>query len=169
MGGVVIGRLEVGSGTVGVTGLADSSRARGGITAGVSGLDGEAVLGEDRVGAHIDAGHVPEDGVLGLGVLELQDVLLGLVGGQLDGDTTAIGVGAPLLAESAAVGGDGLHGTDVLGHGPGVDVVVQGVGDHDGATGSTVTAGDHAGGQSRGQSGEGSGNADSLGEHHFDM
>lgn len=47
MSGVVIGRLEVGGGTLLVAGLADGSRARALVAAGVGGLDGETVGGED--------------------------------------------------------------------------------------------------------------------------
>lgn len=81
VGSVVIGRLEVGGSTVGVTGLADSSRAGSRVAAGVGGQDREAVLGELGVGLHVDAGEIPEDGVCALGVLELQHVRLRGVGG----------------------------------------------------------------------------------------
>lgn len=170
VGGVVISRDEVGSIARLVTSLADGRGAGGG---GVGGQDSETVLGELRVGTHVDAGEIPEDSVGGLGVLELQDIGLVGVGGELDGDAAAVGVGPPGLAVGTAVGSQDLHGTDGVGDGPGVDVVAQVVGDQDGATGGdSVVAADHvvhvhAGGQSRSQSGKGSGNAESLGEHHF--
>lgn len=169
MSGSVIGRLEVSSGAAGIAGLANSRRAGSRLARGRQ--DGKAVLGEFRVGAHVDAGQIPEDGVGGLGVLELEHVGLVRGGGQLDGDTTAVGVGAPALGEGATVGGEGLHGTDVAGDGPGIDVLIEVVGNQHGATGGhgVVTSSQlHARGKGRGQSGEGSGKAESLGEHHFD-
>lgn len=166
--GMVIRRDEVGRRARAVAGLADSRRAGSGLAAG--GQDREAELGELRAGAHVDAGEVPEDGVTGLGVLELQDVLLGRAGGQLDGDAAAVGVGAPGLGEGAAAGGQGLHGPDVVGDGPGVDDLIEVVGDQDGAAGGHgVVAGDqHARGQGGGHGGEGSGEAEGLGEEHCD-
>lgn len=167
--GVVIGGLEVGLLAGIIVGLAAGSRAGLVVAAVVGGLDGEAVLLEDGVGVHVDAGQVPEDGVAGLGVLELQHIRLVLVRGQLDGDTAAVGVGAVLLGEGAAVGGDGLHGTGLVGDGPGVDVLVQSVGDQDLAAGGGGVAADDGRGQSRGQRSEGGSKANSLGEHHFEM
>lgn len=167
--GVVISRDEVGSIASIIASLADGRGAGGGR---VGGQNSKTVLRELGVATHVDAGEIPEDGVGGLGVLELQDISLVGVGGQFDGDTAAVGVGLPGLAVGTTVGGQDLHGTDDVGDGPGVDVVGQVVGDQDGATsGDGVVAADHvvhAGGQSRGQSSEGSGNAESLGEHHFE-
>lgn len=168
MSGVVIGRNEIGSRASIVTSLADG---RGAGRGRVGGQDGETVLGELRVGAHVDAREIPEDGVGGLGVLELQDISLVGVGGQLDRDTAAVGVGPPGLAVGTTVGRQDLHGADLVGDRPGVDVVAQVVGDQNGATsGDGVVAADHAvhaGGEGRGQSSKGSGNTESLGEHHF--
>lgn len=172
VGGVVVSGLEVGGSAGSVTGLADSGRA--GRRLALGGEHREAVLGELGVGAHVDAGEIPEDGVGGLGVLELQHVGLAGVGGQLDGDAAAVGVGAPGLGEGAAVGAEGLHGADVLRDRPGVDVLVQVVGDQDGAAGGDgVVAADvvvqvQARGEGGGQGGEGGGEAEGLGEHHFD-
>jgi len=167
--GAVIGRHKVGSIASIITSLADGRGAGGGR---VGGQNSETVLGELGVDAHVDAGEIPEDSVGGLGVLELQDISLVGVGGQLDGDTAAVGVGLPGLAVGTTVGSQDLHGTDDVGDGPGVDVVGQVVGDQDGATsGHGVVAADHvvhAGRKGRGQGSEGSGNAESLSEHHFD-
>lgn len=166
--GMVISRLEVGRSTVGITSLADGLRARVGSANG--GNNSETVLGELRASTHVDAGKVPEDGVTGLGVLELENIGLVGVGGQLDGDTTAIGVGLPGLLVGTTTRLDSLHGTDILSDGPGVDVTVQGVGDLDAAAsrGSLIAANHHAGGQGSSQSSEESGEAESLGEHHFE-
>lgn len=170
VGGVVIRRDEVGIRAGGVTGLADGLGARRGLAHGRE--DGEAELGELGVDAHVDAGHVPEDGVGGLGVLELEHVALVLGGGQLDGDAAAVRVGAPLLRVGAAVGRQGLHGADIFRDRPGVDVMGQVVGDQDRARrGNGVVAADvgvDARGEGGGQGGEGGGEAEGLGEHHFD-
>lgn len=167
--GVVISRNEIGSIASIITSLADGRRASRGR---VSGQDSETELGELRVGAHVDARQIPEDSVGGLGVLELQDIFLVGVGGQLDRDTAAVGVGLPGLAVGTAVGSQGLHGTDGVGDGPGVNVLAQVVGDQDRATGGDgVVAANHvvhAGGEGRGQSSKGSGDTESLGEHHFE-
>ena len=162
---MVISGLEVSGGAGGVTSLANGLGASGGL---ISGDDREAEVGELVVASlHVDAGHVPEDGVAGLGVLELEDIVLVLVEGQLDRDTAAVGVGAPGLGVDAAAALDGLHGTDVAGHGPGVDVLGEVVGDLDTAA---VTA-DHALhtlGKGRGDGGEEGSKAESLGEHHLE-
>jgi len=165
---VVIGRLEVGSSTVGITSLADGLRARVGSANG--GNDSETVLGELGTSTHVDAGEIPEDGVTGLGVLELENIGLVGVGGQLDGDTTTIGVGLPGLLVGTTASLDGQHGTNVLRDGPGVDITVQGVGDLNTAASrnSVIAANHHARGQGSSQSSEESGKAESLGEHHFE-
>lgn len=168
VGSLIVGGIQVGGSAGGITGSADSGGARIGLTLG--GQDGETVGGELGARLHVDAGQIPEDGVGGLGVLELEHIGLAGVGGQLDGNTTTVGVGLPGLRVGTAVGSQGLHGANNVGHGPGVDIHVQVVGDQDGATGGdgVVTTNHHAGGQSSSQSGKGSGNAESLGEHHFD-
>lgn len=168
MSGAVICGLEVGSGASAVTGLADGARA--GRRLALGGEDGEAVLGELGVGLHVDARQIPEDGVGDLGVLELEHVRLAGGGGQLDGDAAAVGVDAPGFRVGAAVGGERLHGADVVRHRPGVDVRVQVVGDQDAAAGGggLIAADHHAGREGGGQSGEGSCQAESLGEHHVD-
>lgn len=169
MGGSVIRRDHVSRRARDITSLADRGRAGTGLAQGRQ--HGETVLGKGGAGAHVDAGQVPEDGVGGLGVLELEHVGLARLGGKFDGDAAAVGVGAPGLRVSAAVGGEGLHGTDVLGDGPGVNVLAQVVGDQDGAAGGDgAVAADvhvHARGEGGGQSGEDGGEAEGLGEHHF--
>lgn len=169
--GMVIGRLQVSSSAVGVTSLADGSRARGLVGATVGGLDGETVLGELGAGSHVDAREIPEDGVGGLGVLELEDIGLALVCGQLDGDTTTVRVGLPLLGVGTTVCLEGLHRTDVVGDRPGVDVLVEVVGDQDataGGLGVALDNWDSAGGKGRSQGSEDSSHAESLSEHHFE-
>lgn len=164
VGGVVISRLEVSGRASGVASLADGLGARGRL---ISGLDGETKVGELGAGAHVDTGEIPEDSVTGFGVLELEDVVLLRVGGQLDGDTTAVGVGLPLLGVLATVGRDDLHGANLISDGPGVDVLVEVVGDLDAAAGGTITAND-AVGEGRGNGGEEGSKAERLGEHHLD-
>lgn len=168
MGGVVISGLEVRSGASGVTGLANSRGASGGL---IGRHDGEALVGElVAAGLHVNARHIPEDGIASLGVLELEDTDLLWLEGQLDRDATAVGVGAPCLGVGATVARDGLHGTDVAGHGPGVDVLGQVVGDRDTAaiTADDARAADHLLGKGRNNGGEESGKAEGLGEHHLE-
>lgn len=163
---VVIGRLEVGRSAVGITSLADGLGARVGSIRG--GDDGEAVLGELGASAHVDAREVPEDSISSLGVLELQDVGLVGVGSELNGDTAAVRVGLPLLRVGTTIGREDLHGANVLGNGPSVDILVQGVGDQNTAAIGSRLAADHATGHSGGKSSENSGDAERLGEHHFE-
>jgi len=163
VGSVVISRLEVSRRASGVTSGADSLGARGSL---ISGLDGETKFGELVAGFHVDTREIPEDGVTGFGVLELEDVVLLRVRSQLDGDTTAVGVGLPLLGVLATVGGDGQHGTNLVGDRPGVDVLIEVVGDLD-AAGGSVTAND-AVGEGRGNGSEEGSEAERLGEHHLD-
>jgi len=139
VGGTIISRKQVGSGAVLVIGLADGRGAGGRLAHG--GNNGETVLGELRVGLHVNAGQIPEDGVGGtLGVLELEHIVLVGIGGQLDGDTATVGVGPPGLGVGATVSGQGLHGADGVGHRPGVHILVQVVGDQDGAAGGGAGA-----------------------------
>jgi len=168
---VVVLRLQVSLSTLRVASLAVD---RGAVGAGLGGLDGEAVLGELGVGAHVDARHVPEDGVARLGVLELQDVVLVGLGGQLDGDTAAIAVLAPRFLVRAAARRKGLHVTSAIGDRPRVDgafeVVVDG--DAAAATAASVGGGSVAGldgvGEGCGEGSEGGHGKSDLGEHHFD-
>lgn len=169
MGGVVISGLEVGSGTGDVTGLADGRRAITRVP-GVGRQDGETVLGEFGVGLHVDAGQIPVDGVGALSVLELEHIRLVGIRGKLDGDTTAVGVGSPGLGVGTTVGGESLHGTNIIRDGPGVDVLSQVVGDQDSSTGGlgVIALNHHAGRKGRRQSSKDSSQAESLGEHHGD-
>lgn len=66
VGGLVVIGLEVGISAGGVASLADGRGALG-----VIGGHGETELGEFRVGAHVDAGQIPEDSRASLSVLEL--------------------------------------------------------------------------------------------------
>ena len=165
----VVVREQVSIRASGVAGSADGRGARGGC---VSGLNRKAILGELGVRAHVDARQVPEDGVDGLGVLELQHILLVGVGRQLDGDTTSVGVELPGLGVDTTVGGENQHGTGDVGHGPGVDVDIQVVGNQNGTASSDVVAADLVGQAVRergGHGSEGGSNAESLGEHHLDQ
>lgn len=138
VGGVVISGLEVSGRASSVTSRANGRGASGSL---IRRNDREAKFRELVVASlHVDARHVPEDGVTGLGVLELENVVLLGVEGQLDGDATTVGVGAPCLGVGATAASDSLHGADVAGNGPGVDVLGEVVGDLDTAA---VTA-DHA-------------------------
>lgn len=165
VGGMVVLGLQVGLGAGSVAGLAVDG---GAVAAGLGRLNGEAELGELGVGAHIDAGHVPEDGVAGLGVLVLEDIGLVRLGGQLDGDATAVGVGAPLLGVGAAARREGMHVADAISDRPRVDGLAQVVDDLDAASrgGGVVAALDDMG-QGSGEGSKGS-SEEGLGEHHFD-
>lgn len=168
---MVISGLQVGSGATRVSGLANSRRAGLGVATRVRRQDREAVLGELGVSTHVDARQIPEDGVSALGVLELEDIGLAGVGGQLDGDTTAVRVGLPVLTVGTTIGGQGLHGANVRRNGPGVHVLVQVVGNQDGpgSRNGVVAADQHARRKGRGHSGEGGSQAECLSEHHLDL
>lgn len=158
MSGLVVARDEVGIGAGGV-----ASSAGGGRALGAAGGDSEADLGEQGVGAHVDAGQVPPDGGLGQGVLELEDIGPVGGGGHLDRDATAVGVQAPGLGVALALG-DGHHrGVDVR-HGPQVDGLAHVVVDGHTTTRSAVGGANHR--ECRGSRGQKSGgNAEEL---HFD-
>lgn len=165
VGGMVVLGLQVGLGAGSVAGLAVD---RGAVAAGLGRLDGEAELGELGVGAHVDAGHVPVDGVTGLGVLKLKDVRLVGLGGQLDGDAAAVGVGAPVLGVGAAVRREGMHVADAISDRPRVDGLAQVVDDLDASSrGGGVAAALDDMGQGSGEGGKGS-SEEGLGEHHVD-
>lgn len=168
---VVVLGLQISLGALRVASLAVD---RGAVVAGLGGLDGETVLDELGVGAHVDARHVPEDGVAGLGVLKLQDVVLVGLGGQLDGDTAAVVIFAPRFLVGAAARRKGLHVTSATGDRPRVDGAFEVVVDADAAaaTAAAVGGGGVAGldgvGEGCGEGSErGHGKSD-LGEHHFD-
>jgi len=166
--GVVISGLEVSRRASTVTSRANGLGARGGL---IRGLDREALAGELVARLHVDARQVPEDGITSGGVLELEDIVLLRVEGQLDRDTTAVGVVAPVLRVNTAAAVDGLHGADVASNGPGVYRLVEVVGDLDTAAVTadhTLAADHHVLGESRGNGGEKGSKAESLGEHHFE-
>lgn len=167
VGSMVISGREVSGGASGITSTADGLGASGALARR---HDGEAELGELVVASlHVNARHVPEDGVTGLGVLELEDIVLLGVKGQFDGDATAVGVGAPCLGVDATTASDGLHGANVAGNGPGVDILCEVVGDRDtAAVSANHLAADHVLGKSRGDGGEEGGKAKSLSEHHIE-
>lgn len=106
---------------VGAVGIAGSTGGRG--AAGVTGGDGEAALDEGRGAIHVDGRQVPVESVGVDSVLELEDgVGVALGGGQLDGDTTTVGVGLPLLAVSATAAVEGIHAAGVGRGGPEIDI-----------------------------------------------
>lgn len=127
-GPVVVGK-QVGGSTGNVAGSA-SSRLAG----RVGGADGETHGGEFGVITHVDAGEIPPDSGVLVGVLVLQDVGLLRAEGDLDGDSTAVGVGAPVLG----VGFTAIEGVHVAGdvrHGPEVDGLFHVVDDLDAIAG----------------------------------
>lgn len=167
---VVILGLQVSLSALGVTSLAVDRRA---VAVGLGGLDGEAVLGELGVAAHVDARHVPVDGVAGLGVLELQDVILVGLGRQLDGHAAAVAVLAPRLMVGTTARRKGLHISSTTGDGPRVDSVVQVVDDLDAAAaaaagGAGSVAGLDAVGEGCGEGSKEGSSETELGEHHFE-
>lgn len=169
MSRVVVLGLQISLGALRVASLAVD---RGAVVAGLGGLDGEPVLDELGVGAQVDARHVPEDGVAGLGVLELQDVVLAGLGGQLDGDAAAVAVFAPRFLVGAAARRKGLHVTSATGDRPRVDGAFEVVVDGHAATTTAVGVGGVAGldgvGEGCGEGSEGGHGESDLGEHHFD-
>lgn len=150
-------RELVGLGAVDIARGAGGSRA-----AGIADGDAEAGGDDGRLRVEVDGGEIPEEGLAGLGVLELKD--RGEVGdsGHLDGDAAAVGVGAPGLGVGAA-DGDGLHLAADVGDGPEIDGLVHVVDDLDATRGG-------AGSEREGRSseGEGSSQAEDLGERHDD-
>lgn len=166
VGGMVVLGLQVGLSAGSVASLAVDG---GAVAARLGRRNGEAVLGELTAGSHIDAGHVPEDGVAGLGVLELEDVGLVGLGGELDGDAAAVAVGAPLLGVGAAARREGMHVADAISDRPRVDGLAQVVDDLDAASGGGgggVAAALDDSGQGGGE-GSKSSSDEGLGEHHF--
>ena len=168
MRSVVILGLQVRLGTLLVPSAAVDT---GAVLAGLGGLDREAVLGELGVAAHVDARHVPEDGVAAFGIFELQDIVLAGGGGQLDGHATAVAVGLKLFRVGAAARREGLHVSSTTRDGPRVDVLPQFVENLHAAAAATaglVTSLDgHGVGEGRSESGQG-GEETELGEHHFE-
>lgn len=166
MGSVVVLGLEVGFGTVLVPSVAVDRRAVG---TSLGGLNGEPVVGELGVGTHVNARHVPEDGVTALGVLELEHVGLVGMGGNLDGDTTAVAVALPWLRVGTAARREGLHVSGSIGDRPRVDFVFQVVDDFN--TAAATSGGGVAGldgvGESCRESSESSSETE-LGEDHFE-
>ena len=173
--GVNVVRLLVRLQAVRVTGLAGSSGA-----AVIIGLHGEARLNELRGRVQVDGRQIPVKGAAVKGVLELQDAVLVLGGGELDGDATTVGVGLPGLLAGATVGVDGLHGAGGGGSVPDVDGCVHVVDDLEatagGGAGTGTCAGGSAGGIAAGHVGSGHGSgSDSkdagdkdVGEKHFE-
>jgi hypothetical protein len=82
--------------------------------------DGKAHGGELGVVTHVDTGKIPPDDGLLEGVLVLQDVGLLRSEGHLDGDTTTVGVGAPVLRVVLATV-ESVHFTGDVRDGPEVD------------------------------------------------
>ncbi len=163
VGGMVVLGLEVGLGTRSIAGMAVDS---GAVVTGLAGRNVEAVLSEGGSRTvHVDAGHVPEDGVTTLGVLKLKHISLVLAGGKLDGDTTAIGVGLPGFSVGSAARREGMHVANTIGNRPRVDVGIHVV--DDGDTAAAVTSDNGRLRESRGEGSKSSSN-ESLGEHHFD-
>jgi len=113
---------------VGILAVHISRGARNRLAARVTGLNSEARL--DKVGSlvEIDGGHVPEQSVTILGVFELKNAILGLAGGDLDGDTATVGVGDPVFAV-VTPGAESLHAAGVGRGGPQVDVGIHVVDD----------------------------------------
>ena len=130
--------MLVGLGAVSVTSIASDSRA-GSIVGG----DGETVGDESGGLVQVDGRHVPPDGLVLLGVLELQNGDLVGGGSQLDGDTTAVGVDLPVLVVSTTLSLEGLHVRADVGGGPEVDGLVQVVVDLDTGTTSSSGGGNH--------------------------
>lgn len=172
VGGMVISRDQVSIGASRVASSAGGIGARRVIRA-----DGEALLSELGAGAHVDAGEIPEDGIAGKSVLVLEDIGLARLGGELDGDTTTIGVGLPALRVGTTVSGKGDHLADLVRNRPGIEVTAQVVNDGDTTRGGlSSTVGRTAevdnlrsrGRERRGHCSEGSSKTEDVGEHHFD-
>ncbi|KAI7971369.1 hypothetical protein EIK77_003425 [Talaromyces pinophilus] len=166
--------------SVGASSVARS--ASSGRASTVVGSDSKADLGELRAGAHIDDRKIPEDGVSLQGIFVLEDINLFGLHGHLDGDSTAVGIGAPALSV-AGTGLKALHGTVICADLPVLDGVLHVVVDVDIATvtasvGSAVGGSSGGGGvgisvgavyrsrSSRGESAKGSEETESLGEIH---
>jgi hypothetical protein len=159
---MVIVRLEV---SLSASSIAGTTADGGTVSISGRGSDGETVLGESGVRTEVDAAHVPEDGVTGLGVLELEDIGLVRLSGQLDGDATAVVVGLPGFLVVATARRKGMHVTDSIRNRPRVDGVAQVVDEADAATAGAIAF--DGSGESRGKAGKSS-KSKSLGEHHFE-
>lgn len=126
----------------------------GGISAGAV-ADGHSKSGGDEGGGleEVDGRQIPVEDITGLSVLELEDAVTQLTGGNLDGDTTAVGVGQPGVAVEALAGGEGLHLTLGLGDNPKVNGLVHVVQDVEARASGAGGAGDGAGADSAGAGG----------------
>jgi len=171
--GINVIRVLVRLQTVRVTSLAGSSGA-----AVIVGLDGEAGGNEIRIRVEVDGGQIPVKLVAFESVLELEDAVLALGGGELDRDTTTVGVGLPGLVAGAAVGVNGLHGAGLGGSVPDVDGLVHVVDDLEATAGggAGTCAGGSAGGLASDRVGTGHGSGsdskdagdEDVGEKHFE-
>lgn len=118
------------------------------LAAGIVGNE-ETASDEERVEKHVDGRHVPPESRVLVGVLELEDgVGVGGGGGELNGDTTAVGVDFPLVDGQVATSGDGLHLTGLHVGDPDVNLLLELVGnDQTGASSrGRRAAGDHGSG-----------------------
>lgn len=133
--------MLVGLRAVLITSITSNSGARG-----IVGGDGETLLDEQGGLHQVDGGHIPPDGLVLLGVLELQNGGLGGRGGQLDGDTATVGVDLPVLVVGTILF-DGNHVAGGFGGGPEVDGLAEVVDDVDtGAAGGSGGLNDVGGG-----------------------
>lgn len=119
VGGPVVVRKQVGGSTGNVT-----RSASGRLAGRVGGGDGETHGGEFRVVTHVDAGEIPPDGRVLVGVLVLENVGLFRAEGHLDGDTSSVGVGAPVLGVGLTAV-EGVHVAGFIGDRPEVDGLVH--------------------------------------------
>lgn len=132
-----------------------------GIASSTGGISARAVAngdtesgGDERGGLEeVDGRQIPVQDIAGLGVLELEDAVTQLTGGNLDGDTTAVGVGQPGVAVEALAGSEGLHLTLGLGNNPQVDGLVHVVADVEARAGGAGGGGNGAGAQGAGAGG----------------
>lgn len=137
VGSPVVVREQVGGGAGNVSRRAGCRRA-----SRVGRADIKAHGAEFRALAHVDAGQIPPDGGTGEGILVLENI--GRLRGErhLDGNTTAVGVGAPVL-RIALTAVQGLHFAGDIRDGPQVDGLSHVVDDLDAVTGDVGLLASH--------------------------
>lgn len=144
VGGLVVSGPEVSVAAGGIT-----SRAVDLIAVGVVRGDAETQLVKQRGDLHVDQRDVPPDDGGQEGVLELHDVVKVGGRGDLNGDTTGIGVGLPVLRVALAVG-QSDHVTGLLTGGPEVDGLADLVENGHAALATSGGGGRRRGGRDRG-------------------
>lgn len=137
VGSPVVVREQVGGGAGNVSRRADGRRA-----SRVGGADIKAHGAKLRVLAHVDTGQIPPDSGTGEGILVLENIGRLRRERHLDGNTTAVGVGAPVL-RVALTTVQGLHFAGDVGDRPQINGLSHVVDDLDAVPGDVGLLASH--------------------------